>query len=178
MLTPETGHYSQKLLICVCWSMKCVIHYELVEHGKIINEDIYCQQLDWVNEALRQKCSALINWKGFILQLDNSGEKHSRAKSVKPPTHNKKKKKKRLLEWDFILRPPSSPDLAGRDFHSFRSLEHFVSGRTFRNSFSNIFQVKKTKQNKQTHISLYAESKICLLVRLQILKRKLNFSYK
>lgn len=36
----------------VCWNINGVIHYEFLEHGRIITADTYCQQLNWVNEAL------------------------------------------------------------------------------------------------------------------------------
>ena len=44
----------------------------------------------------------------------------------------------------FLLNPPYSPYLAMTDFHLFRSIEHFIGGKTFRNkevenSLLNIF---------------------------------------
>ncbi|GBP71242.1 Mariner Mos1 transposase [Eumeta japonica] len=36
---------SNKLMLCVWWDWKGIIHYELLPPGKTINSDLYCQQL-------------------------------------------------------------------------------------------------------------------------------------
>ena len=36
--------------------------------------------------------------------------------------------------WEWLDHPPYSPDLSPSDFHLFRSLEHFLNKKKFRNS--------------------------------------------
>lgn len=43
-------------------------HYELLEHGRIIAGDVYCQKLHEINEALRQNYPTLVNRQGHIRQ--------------------------------------------------------------------------------------------------------------
>ncbi|GBP42099.1 Mariner Mos1 transposase [Eumeta japonica] len=41
----KTGLTRNKLMLCVWWDWKGIIHYELLPPGKTINSDLYCQQL-------------------------------------------------------------------------------------------------------------------------------------
>ena len=95
-----------------------------MEHGSIINADVYCQQLDRVNEQLRRKWPALVNRKGVILQHDNA----------RPHAAKQTQEKIRSLGWEVLPHPPYSPDLAPTDFHLFRSLEHFIGDKKQRGS--------------------------------------------
>lgn len=109
---------------------------KLLEHIRTITADIYCQQLDQVNEVLHQNCPTFLNKKVVILQHD-----HTRVHSEKQ-TQGKISSK----EQEILPDPPYLPDLACTDFHLYQ-LEHFISGRTFRNkevenNHSNFFQGK------------------------------------
>lgn len=57
---PNPEFHLKKSLLCV-WNMKSIVYYELLKHGGTINTDIYCQQLDCINEKLHWKWPALVN---------------------------------------------------------------------------------------------------------------------
>jgi hypothetical protein len=46
--------------------------YEILLKNKIINSDIYCDQLDKLNTAIQEKHSALVNYKDIIFHHDNT----------------------------------------------------------------------------------------------------------
>lgn len=88
LATPKQEHHSQKSLLCHWWYIKGVIHYELIEHGRIITADIHCQQRVCVNEVLCWRCSNLIETKGAFLQHVNIGT-HTEKKSKKTHTQDR-----------------------------------------------------------------------------------------
>jgi hypothetical protein len=47
-------------------------YYEPLRSNKTINTEVYCQQLDRVNECLKEKCPHLINRKGVVFHQDNA----------------------------------------------------------------------------------------------------------
>jgi histone-lysine N-methyltransferase SETMAR len=61
----------KKLMICVWWDMEGII-YELLRPNKTINSEVYCQQLDRVNECLKEKRPHLANGKGVVFHQDNA----------------------------------------------------------------------------------------------------------
>jgi hypothetical protein len=46
--------------------------YELLRPKKTINSLVYCQQLDRVNECLKEKRPHLVNIKGVVFHQDNA----------------------------------------------------------------------------------------------------------
>lgn len=42
----KPGLTARKVLLCVWWDWKGIIHYELLRYGQTLNADLYCQQLD------------------------------------------------------------------------------------------------------------------------------------
>jgi histone-lysine N-methyltransferase SETMAR len=46
--------------------------YELLRPNKTINSEVYCKQLDRVNEFLKEKCPHLVNRKGVVFHQDNA----------------------------------------------------------------------------------------------------------
>jgi histone-lysine N-methyltransferase SETMAR len=77
----------------------------------IINSEVYCQQLDRVNECLKEKGSHLVNRKEVVFQ-DNA----------RPHISKMTQQKIKELNWEILDHPPYSPDLASSDYHLFRSL--------------------------------------------------------
>ncbi|XP_035725548.1 histone-lysine N-methyltransferase SETMAR-like [Vespa mandarinia] len=61
--------------------------------------------------------------KGVILQHDNA----------RPHYVRRTMEKINELGWEVLLYPPYSPDIARSDFHLFRLLQHFLSGKKFEN---------------------------------------------
>ncbi|GFV12065.1 putative DD34D transposase [Trichonephila clavipes] len=80
-----------------------------------INSEVYCHQLDKLNNALQQKRSKLINIKGLVFHQDNAA----------PHTSLFTRQKLLQLEWDTMPQPTYSPDLVPTDY-LFRSLGNFL----------------------------------------------------
>ena len=109
------------MLLCVWWSVRGLVHFEVLEHGQTINADLYCEQLDRVNQSLIENYPAIVNRKGVILQHDNA----------RPHCAKRTMEKINELGWEVLPHPPYSPDIAPSDFHLFRSLQHFLCGKKF-----------------------------------------------
>ncbi|XP_046831404.1 histone-lysine N-methyltransferase SETMAR-like [Vespa crabro] len=86
-----------------------------------INSEVYCHQLDKLNDALQQKRSELIKRKGVMFHQDKA----------RPHTSLVSRQKLLQLEWDTMPHPPYSLDLAPSDYYLFRSLQNFLDGKTF-----------------------------------------------
>ena len=111
-------------MLCVWWNFEGIIHFELVPNNRAIDAELYSAQLDRMHTALAQKYPALVNRKRVILQQDNAS----------PHTARRTKEKIRELESiELLPHPAYSPDLAPSDFHLFRSMAHFLRGRSFAN---------------------------------------------
>ena len=121
--TAKLGLYPKKVLLCIWWDYKRIIHHEVLEYDDTISADKYCQQFDILNTALLQKRPALVNRHRVIIQHDNA------------TPHNAKvtQQKIRNLGWKVLTHPPYSPDLSPSDYYLFRSLQHFLSGKNFEN---------------------------------------------
>lgn len=120
----KRDRFSRKVLLCVWWNFEGVIHFELVPNGQTIDADLFCAQLDRMYEKLGEKYPALINRKRVILQRDNA----------KPHTARRTQEKIKNLEAiELLPHPAYSPDLAPSDYHLFRSMAHFLRGRSFNN---------------------------------------------
>ncbi|KAL6419784.1 hypothetical protein ACFW04_011200 [Cataglyphis niger] len=100
--TAKSGLYSKKALL-------------LLKPGQTVNEDLYCEQLDRVNQSLIEKYPAIVNKKGVILQHDNA----------RPYCARRILEKINELGWEVLPHPSYSPDIAPSNFHLFRSLQHF-----------------------------------------------------
>lgn len=108
----KPGLTSRKVLLCVWWDYKGIIHYELLPSGKTINSDVYCQQLTRLKQAIDRKRPELANRKGVVFHHDNA----------RPHTSLATRNRLRELGWEVLLHPPYSPDLAPSDFHLFLSM--------------------------------------------------------
>lgn len=121
--TAKPGLHPRKVLLCVWWDSTGVIHLEVLEMGQTVTADIYCHQLDRLNQALKVQRPALVNRKGVLLQQDNA----------RPHTAKVTQDKIRDLGWDLLPHPAYSPDIAPSDYHLFRSLRGFLQGKKFAN---------------------------------------------
>lgn len=119
---PKPDLHPMKIMLSVWWDMKGIVHWELLPRGTTINAEVYCEQLERVQDALRRRRPALVNRKGVILLHDNA----------RPHTAKKTREKIRELEWEVLPHPPYSPDMAPSDYHLFRALTRFLEGRKFR----------------------------------------------
>ncbi|XP_035723709.1 histone-lysine N-methyltransferase SETMAR-like [Vespa mandarinia] len=113
--------HQKKVMLSVWWYFKGIVFFEILPDNTIINSEVYCHQLDKLNDALQQKRPELINRKGVVFHQDNA----------RPHTSLVSRQKLLQLEWDTMLHPPYSPDLAPSDYYLFRSLQNFLDGKTF-----------------------------------------------
>ncbi|GFX01494.1 histone-lysine N-methyltransferase SETMAR [Trichonephila clavipes] len=59
-------------MLCVWWTCRKVVHYELLLTGQTVTADLYSQQMKHVQQALHQKEPSLVNRKGVLLLHDNA----------------------------------------------------------------------------------------------------------
>ncbi|GFY24934.1 histone-lysine N-methyltransferase SETMAR [Trichonephila clavipes] len=69
--TAKPGLHPKKALLCVWWGIRGIIHFEVLKPGETVNADLYCEQLDQLNQSLIEKYPAVINRKVIIVQHDN-----------------------------------------------------------------------------------------------------------
>lgn len=119
--TAKADIHQKKVMLSVWWDYKGIVHFELLPNNATINSEVYCHQLDKLNDALKQKRPELINRKGVVFHQDNA----------KPHTSLMARQKLLQLGWDVLPHPPYSPDLAPSDYYLFRSLQNYLDGRTF-----------------------------------------------
>ena len=108
-------------MLSVWWDFKGVVFFELLSSNQTINSNVYCRQLDSLNESIIQKCPELVNRKGVVFHHDNA----------RPHTSLITCQKLLELGWDVLPHPPYSPDLAPSDFHLFRALQNSLHGIMF-----------------------------------------------
>ena len=115
------GRYDRKVMLCVWWNYKGLVHFELLKEGQTINSSLYSEQLERMLDRLEDLEPALVNRKRVLLQQDNA------------PAHTAKNTKRKIKDLDIELlpHPAYSPDLAPSYYHLFRSLAHFLRGKDF-----------------------------------------------
>ena len=134
----KAGLHPMKVLLCVWWDCRGIIHFELLRHGETITADKYCEQLTRLDAAIREKCPVLANRKGVIFHHDNA----------RPHVAQQTLRKMKELKWEILQHPPYPPDIAPSDFHLFRSLQNSLNGKNFNsveaveNYLTNFFQEK------------------------------------
>jgi len=110
--------HQKKVMLSIWWDWKGPVFYKLPKN-KMINSDVYCEQLQKLNDTIAQKRSELIN-------RNVVSPRYARP-------HTSLITRQKLLQhgWDVLPHPPYSPDLASSDFHLFRFLKNFLNGKTF-----------------------------------------------
>ncbi|XP_026830138.1 histone-lysine N-methyltransferase SETMAR-like [Ooceraea biroi] len=134
----KAGLHPMKVLLCVWWDCRVIIHFELLRRGETITADKYCEQLTRLDAAIREKRPGLVNRKGIIFHHDNA----------RPHVAQQTLRKLQELQWEILQHPPYSPDIAPSDFHLFRSLQNSLNGENLKseeaveNHLTNFFQGK------------------------------------
>ncbi|XP_044313446.1 histone-lysine N-methyltransferase SETMAR-like [Drosophila rhopaloa] len=100
----KPGLTAKKVLLCVWWDWKGIIHYELLSYGQTLNSTIYCEQLDRLKLAIVQS-DQNSNRKGVVFHQDNA----------RPHTSLMTRQKLRELGWEILSHPPYGPDKAPSD---------------------------------------------------------------
>ncbi|CAK1553447.1 unnamed protein product [Leptosia nina] len=85
-----------------------------------------------------QKTSTANNCSESIILIENASDCQPKKASFSNMTMQTALRKANLekikeLGWEVLPHPPYSPDVAPSDFHLFRALQHFLSGKTFAN---------------------------------------------
>lgn len=107
------------LVLCiVVVGMESVVHYELLEPRRTITADVYCQELDRANKALRQKSCTLVDKKKCY-----SPEYQCQGTLCKIT-----QEKIRWFECTVRPHPSYASDLIPTEFDWFRLLEPFING--------------------------------------------------
>ncbi|GFU81502.1 histone-lysine N-methyltransferase SETMAR [Trichonephila clavipes] len=65
-------YIQKKAPLYVWWCFHGIIHFEELKPGETVNADLYCEQLDRLNQLLIEKYPAIIKGKCVILQHDNA----------------------------------------------------------------------------------------------------------
>lgn len=117
-MVAKPGLTTRKVMLCVWWDWKRIVHYELLPPGETTDSNLYCQQTERLRQAIEIKRPELIKRKGVVFHHDNDRPHTSLA------TH----KKLRELVWEILMHPPYSPDLAPSDYRLFRSLQNSLNG--------------------------------------------------
>jgi [histone H3]-lysine36 N-dimethyltransferase SETMAR len=58
-------------MLSVWWYFKGIVFFDLPDNT-MINSEVYCHQLDKLNDSLKQKRPELINRKGVVFHQDNA----------------------------------------------------------------------------------------------------------
>ena len=105
--TSKASLHPKKVMLCVWWDWKGILHYEFLSNNETINSEKYCSQLDKLKTAIEQKHSEIA--KGIMFHQHNA------------QSHVSLITRQKLLElsWDVLPHPPYSPDLVPSDFHYF-----------------------------------------------------------
>ena len=144
-----------------------MVHYELLTTGQAITGDLYSQQLERVQQALRLKEPALVNRKGVLFLHDNARPHVARV--VRDTIQ---------LGWETLCHPPYSPDLAPTDYHLFYSLDNHLRGNSFtietdlRQALTNFFASKTRSSTARRLNSWRHVGRTCWLPMAITLKTK------
>ena len=124
--TAKPNKFGKKVMLCVWWNTRGIVHYEVLENGETVDSHLYCQQLERVNQELIRIGE---NPKKIKLLHDNA----------RPHVSNMTQSKIEDLGWKVLPHAPYSPDLAPTDYHLFRSMQNDLRNEQFKN----VEEVKK-----------------------------------
>ncbi|GFV60578.1 histone-lysine N-methyltransferase SETMAR [Trichonephila clavipes] len=99
----------------------------MLKQGETINVDLYCNQLDKLNAAIKEKRPALASRKGIMFHHN----------SAQPHTVMVTQQKLNALGWEVLGHPLYSPDIAPSDYYVFKYLQNFITDKKFK-SFESV----------------------------------------
>ncbi|XP_025163702.1 histone-lysine N-methyltransferase SETMAR-like [Harpegnathos saltator] len=68
----KAGLHPKKVMHCIWWDWKDIVHYELLPPNKTIDSTKYYSQLTKLKQAVHQKQLELANRKGVVFHQDNA----------------------------------------------------------------------------------------------------------
>ena len=104
---------TRKKMMCVWWDWSSL--WAVIVQSNI-NSELYCEQLQRLQQAIERKRPELINRRG-VFHHDNA----------RPHTSLMTRQKLREIGWEVLMHPPYSPDIAPSDYHLFRSLQNSLN---------------------------------------------------
>ncbi|GFT26677.1 histone-lysine N-methyltransferase SETMAR [Trichonephila clavipes] len=110
---------ARMVLLCIWGDWKEIIYYELLPYVHTLISDLYCRKLDRLKLAIDQKRPEWANRRGVVFHQDNA----------RPHTFVVTRQKIWALDWEVLMHPPYSPDLAPSDYHIFLGLQNFLSDK-------------------------------------------------
>ena len=126
---PKLQSHPKKVMVTVWWNSNGLIHHSFLQSGQTIIAEWYINELQTVHKKLKKEAPSLVNRKGVILLHDNARPHDAKQTLLKIGE----------LKFETLLHPAYSPDLSPTDFHFFKHLDHFLSGKNYRDEE----QVKK-----------------------------------
>lgn len=115
---PKASLHPQKVMLCVWWDSKGILYWELLPSNTTITAALYSQQLDRLAAKIAQVRPGLSQVR-FL---------HDNAR---PHVAKLTREKLLQLNWEVLVHPPYSPDIAPSDYHLFRSLSNTLQGENF-----------------------------------------------
>ncbi|KAJ0171629.1 hypothetical protein K1T71_013179 [Dendrolimus kikuchii] len=68
----KPGLTRNKVMLCVWWDWKGIIHYELLSPGRTVDSELYCEQLMRLKQKVERKRPKLINRRGVVFRHYNA----------------------------------------------------------------------------------------------------------
>ena len=121
---PKPNIHGKKVMLCVWWDMKGILYYELLEPCQTVNAKLYGEQLMRLNQKIIESRTGPGNRNKKVILLHDNARPHVALDT-----------KETIMElgWEVLPHPAYSPDLAPSEYYLFRSLEHFLRGKSFEN---------------------------------------------
>lgn len=116
----KTTFSACKVLATVFWDYRGVLLIDYLQHGRTINAAYYCDLLDRLRVAIKNKRPGLLSEKVFFIH-DNA----------RPHSARITQEKLQKFKWQVFEHPPYSPDLAPSDYHLFPKLKETFGGVRF-----------------------------------------------
>uniref|UniRef100_A0A8R1DHT2 HTH_48 domain-containing protein n=1 Tax=Caenorhabditis japonica TaxID=281687 RepID=A0A8R1DHT2_CAEJA len=115
---PKAYLHEKKCLLSCFWGAK--LYYELLPQGRTVNATTYSNQLVSLALAIREK-------------RPRRSAVHLLHDNARPYVAKATQAKLQELNWDMVLHPPYSPDIApsDSDYHLFRPLKLFLKDKRF-----------------------------------------------
>lgn len=98
-----------------------IVYFELLPRNQTIDSNVYCLQSSKLNNNFMKKRPKVAYRQGVMIHHANA----------RPLTSLMSRQKITQLNGELVPHPPYSPDLSPSDYHSFRSLQNHLSGKTF-----------------------------------------------